>query len=80
MNCRENCAACCIALSISSEIPGMPNGKPAGVRCINLLENLKCGIYDTGTKPKVCDDFKAEKSFCGTTREEALAILSSLSE
>ena len=80
MDCREKCAACCIALSISSPIPGMPGGKPAGVRCIHLLEDLRCNIYNTGTKPKVCDDFKAEKDFCGTDQEEALKILFSLSE
>jgi hypothetical protein len=33
--CRPGCAACCIAPSISSPIPGMPHGKPAGVRCID---------------------------------------------
>jgi uncharacterized protein len=80
MECRENCAACCIALSISSPIPGMPEGKPAGVRCIHLLDNYKCDIYDTPGKPKVCDDFKAEKEFCGTSQEEAMRILYSLSE
>jgi Fe-S-cluster containining protein len=32
MNCRLGCGACCIAPSISSPIPGMPQGKPAGVR------------------------------------------------
>ncbi|HNV09555.1 MAG TPA: YkgJ family cysteine cluster protein, partial [Dokdonella sp.] len=29
MSCRSGCGACCIAPSISSPIPGMPNGKPA---------------------------------------------------
>jgi Fe-S-cluster containining protein len=80
MICRENCAACCIALSISSPIPGMPDGKPAGVRCIHLLEDLSCNIYNSGTKPKVCDDFKAEAEFCGSDREEAMRILFSLSK
>ena len=79
MKCRENCAACCIALSISSPIPGMPEGKPAGERCIHLLDDYRCDIYNTGTKPKVCDDFKAEKEFCGSNQEEALRILYSLS-
>ena len=32
MDCRRNCGACCIAPSITSPIPGMPQGKPAGVR------------------------------------------------
>ena len=30
MRCREGCGACCIAPSIASSIPGMPDGKPAG--------------------------------------------------
>lgn len=78
MECRKGCGACCIAISISSPIPGMPDGKPAGVRCIHLLEDYTCAIYDTGQKPKVCSDFKAEQEFCGNSREEALKILSVL--
>jgi Fe-S-cluster containining protein len=80
MECRTECGACCIAVSISSEIPGMPNGKPAGVRCIHLLDDYRCAIYNDPTKPKVCSDFKAEPEFCGSTREEALRILYSLSK
>ena len=78
MDCRENCGACCIALSISSPIPGMAEGKPAGVRCIHLSDNYKCGIYLGNSKPKVCTDFTAEAEFCGSTREEAMKILGSL--
>jgi uncharacterized protein len=80
MDCRQNCGACCIALSISSPIPGMPDGKPAGAKCIHLLENYQCAIYNDPLRPKVCCDFKAEPDFCGSTREEALSILFSLSE
>ena len=40
--CRTGCGACCIAPSISSPIPGMPDGKPAGVPCVQLwLEDLE---------------------------------------
>ena len=28
--CRPGCGACCIAPSITSPIPGMPDGKPVG--------------------------------------------------
>jgi uncharacterized protein len=80
MECRKGCAACCIALSISSPIPGLPDGKPAGIRCIHLLDNYKCAIYSSIEKPKVCDDFKAEPQFCGENSEEAMNILSSLSK
>jgi uncharacterized protein len=80
MKCRENCGACCIALSISSPIPGMDSGKPAGVRCIHLTDDYKCLIYNTSGKPKVCTDFTAEAEFCGSSQEEAMRILGSLSE
>ncbi len=79
MECRSGCGACCIALSISSPLPGMPDGKPAGVRCIHLLDNYRCSIYDMTSKPKVCTDFKPEQEFCGKNREEAMKILYSLS-
>ena len=78
MKCRDNCGACCIMPSISSPIPGMPNGKPAGVQCIHLLEDFRCGIYDSPDRPKVCDGFKAEELVCGNSREEALRILGEL--
>jgi Fe-S-cluster containining protein len=79
MDCRINCGACCIAVSISSPIPGMPYGKPAGIKCIHLLNDYRCSLYNSPERPKVCTDFKAEPEFCGTTREEALQILYSLS-
>ena len=79
MDCRSNCGACCIALSISSPLPGMPNGKPAGVRCIHLLDNYKCDIYNGHDYPRVCSGFNAELEFCGSTQEEAMKILGSLS-
>jgi Fe-S-cluster containining protein len=68
------CGACCIAPSISSPIPGMPGGKPAGTVCIHLQEDYSCAIYEQ--RPKVCRDFQAEELVCGTNREEALGILS----
>ena len=73
MECRPNCGACCITPSISSPLPGMPEGKPAGVRCIHLKEDLSCGIYLQ--RPQVCRDFQAEEIICGQNRQEALAIL-----
>jgi uncharacterized protein len=58
----------------------MPGGKPVGVRCIHLLNDYRCAIYNDPGKPKVCSDFKADPDFCGSGREEALKILYSLSE
>ena len=58
----------------------MPDGKPAGVRCIHLLDDYKCSIYTHSYKPKVCTDFRAEPEFCGGSREEAMKIFGELSD
>jgi uncharacterized protein len=58
----------------------MIEGKPEGVKCIHLLEDYTCAIYDDPARPIVCSDFKAEPEFCGSDREEAMRILYSLSE
>lgn len=73
--CRPGCGACCIALSISSPIPGMPSGKPAGVRCAQLADDNRCGIFGQPERPAVCSAFQAEPMFCGSTREEALELM-----
>ena len=76
--CRENCGACCIAPSISSPIPGMPNGKPAGVPCVNLDENMRCRIFGQPDRPAVCLSLQPEREMCGSCREEALQMLTEL--
>jgi uncharacterized protein len=73
MQCRLGCGACCIAPSISSSIPGMENGKPAGVRCIQLDDNNLCKLFNQPERPKVCLAFKACPSLCGKTNEQAMA-------
>ncbi|MBP5473810.1 MAG: YkgJ family cysteine cluster protein [Bacteroidales bacterium] len=80
MECHDNCGECCILLSISSPIPGLPDGKPAGVRCPHLMENRKCALFGKPERPKVCGDFQAEKLFCGTCQEEAHKLLKEMVE
>ena len=75
MQCREACGACCIAPSISSPLPGMPNGKPAGERCPHLQSDMRCAIFYSPERPAVCAGFKAEASVCGDNAEEALRII-----
>jgi Fe-S-cluster containining protein len=76
--CRLGCSACCIAPSISSSIPGMPNGKPAGVRCIQLTEDNLCKIFDSPLRPAVCKSLQPSYEMCGNNKEEALQYLSEL--
>ncbi|MEP0071362.1 MAG: YkgJ family cysteine cluster protein [Marinomonas sp.] len=78
MFCRSGCGACCIAPSISSPIPGMPHGKPAGVVCVQLLPDLTCAIFGDPSRPKVCKDFTPEQYVCGNSKEEAITILNDL--
>ncbi|MCG7495843.1 YkgJ family cysteine cluster protein [Vibrio sp. Of7-15] len=78
MDCRLGCGACCIAPSISSAIPGMPNGKPAGVRCIQLNDNNLCALFGKPERPQVCHHFKACPDVCGTTTQQALDNITEL--
>ena len=75
MNCRSGCAACCTAPSISSPIPGMPNGKPANVPCMQLDEQLRCKIFHSPLRPKVCAGLQPAADMCGSTREQAMIWL-----
>jgi Fe-S-cluster containining protein len=78
MECRAGCAACCIAVSISSEIPGMEGGKPAGVRCHMLDGRNMCSIFGKPERPSVCLSLKPSVEMCGEKNEEAFRILSEL--
>ena len=75
MNCRDRCAACCIAPSISSPIPGMPTGKPAGVRCIQLEADDRCKIFGQPERPAVCGSLQPSEMMCGESREQAMRWL-----
>ncbi|NYH23916.1 hypothetical protein GGD40_003395 [Paraburkholderia bryophila] len=76
--CRPDCGACCIAPSISSPIPGMPDGKPAGVRCVQLGDDLRCAIFGQPERPACCSGLQPQMDMCGTERDEALAWLTQL--
>ncbi|WJH33991.1 YkgJ family cysteine cluster protein [Paenibacillus sp. CC-CFT747] len=78
MECRSGCAACCIAISISSPIPGMPQGKPAGVRCVQLTEDNRCKLFGREERPAVCRSLTASVEMCGASDEEAFQILAQL--
>jgi len=77
ISCNK-CGACCIAPSISSSIPGMDGGKPAGIRCIHLTSEKKCGIYNI--RPDVCRNFTPTRELCGNNFTEAYNNLSKLEE
>lgn len=78
MECRPGCGACCIAPSISSPIPGMPLGKPGGIRCCQLDDDNRCKIFTQAGRPQVCHNFTAGIETCGDSMEDALHILTEL--
>jgi uncharacterized protein len=78
MECRPHCAACCIAPSISSPIPGMPEGKPAGVRCIQLDDELRCRLFGHRDRPQVCQSLAPQWTMCRGSRWQALRWLTRL--
>ena len=78
ISCRPGCGACCIAPSISSPIPGIPDGKPAGVRCVQLDEAQRCRIFGQPGRPAVCGSLRAAIEMCGETRAHAIAYLARL--
>lgn len=75
MECRAGCGACCTAPSITSPIPGMPNGKRAGESCIHLSDERLCRLFGLPERPAVCSAFRADPLVCGENREEAIRLL-----
>ncbi|MFN3660597.1 MAG: YkgJ family cysteine cluster protein [Brevinematales bacterium] len=75
MQCRIGCAACCIAPSITTPLPGMPDGKPSGLPCVHLDEDFRCRLYGTKERPSFCKSLKLSPEMCGTSREEAMTYL-----
>ncbi|MWJ26621.1 YkgJ family cysteine cluster protein [Halomonas sp. ZH2S] len=78
--CRPGCGACCIAPSISSPIPGMPEGKPAGMRCVQLDEHNLCRLFGDSRRPAVCEKFSYDPALCGNHRDEALSAIIQLEQ
>lgn len=58
----------------------MPNGKPAGVRCVQLDEHNACMIFGQPGRPAVCAGLKPSREMCGESREYALAWLDRLEQ
>nr|WP_160249969.1 YkgJ family cysteine cluster protein [Mixta theicola] len=75
MECRTACGACCTAPSVSSPIPGMPHGKPANTPCVQLDEHLRCKLFGSPLRPKVCASLQPSAEMCASTREQAMTWL-----
>jgi hypothetical protein len=76
--CRPGCGACCIAPSITSPIPGMPDGKPAGMACVQLTADRRCRLFGLPSRPAFCVGLRPGPEMCGADADAALAWLAAL--
>jgi Fe-S-cluster containining protein len=76
--CRPGCGACCIAPSITSPIPGMPQGKPAGVPCVQLDGDMRCRIFGRSERPAFCGGLQPSREMCGDKTSHAMHWLTRL--
>jgi len=58
----------------------MPNGKPAGVACVQLDDDLRCKVFAKAERPAFCGSLKPSEEMCGATRDQALLWLTQLEQ
>ncbi len=74
----KKCGACCIAPSIRTALPGMPDGKPAGVRCVNLTDENLCRLFGRPKRPAFCTGWQPTAEICGAGFDEAMCNIAAL--
>ena len=78
VDCQPDCGACCIAITISSAIPGMPHGKLAGEHCVQLDTSRRCQLFGSPERPQVCEQFKPRVELCAHGPLHAMRQLEAL--
>jgi hypothetical protein len=56
----------------------MPQGKPAGVPCVQLDEELRCKVFGRPQRPAFCAGLQPCVEMCGDSRNHALAWLTQM--
>jgi len=56
----------------------MPQGKPAGVRCVQLDADNACRIFGRPERPAVCGQLRPAVEMCGASAVAALVWLAAL--
>ena len=56
----------------------MPQGKPAGIPCVQLDGQLRCRLFGKPERPAFCASLRPSMEMCGKDRSQALAFLSQL--
>jgi uncharacterized protein len=61
-------------------MPGLPQGKPAGMACPHLDEQLRCSLFEKPQRPAVCAALRPNLEMCGPDRDHALRYLAHLEQ
>jgi len=56
-----------------ARIPGMPQGKPAGVPCVQLDARLRCRLFGQPERPVVCRSLQPRPRCAATRRRRRCA-------
>ena len=56
----------------------MEAGKPAGVRCVQLMADYRCALFGKPERPAVCVSLRPTEQMCGHSRFSAMAHLAEL--
>lgn len=56
----------------------MPQGKPAGVPCVQLNDDLSCALFGLPSRPAFCVGLAPSDEMCGGDRVHALRWLADL--
>ena len=56
----------------------MPQGKPAGVPCVQLDGQLRCRLFGKPERPAFCASLRPSMEMCGNDRTQALGFLGQL--
>ncbi len=56
----------------------MPQGKPAGVACVQLDEHLRCRLFGRPERPAFCASLRPQPDLCGASRAQAMDLIAAL--
>jgi hypothetical protein len=56
----------------------MPEGKPAGVRCVQLDNHDRCRLFGRPERPQVCASLSPSIEMCGASTAHAMVWLGTL--
>lgn len=59
-------------------MPGLPDGKLAGERCLHLTADYRCALFGTPERPDVCNRLQANAEMCGQSARHAYRYLARL--